>query len=79
MIASLFALTDPDSTMGIFPADHLIVGHQQFVKAISTADHIARSGDNIVTIGIKPDHPSMHMATCNMMKKVTKIIWVLIR
>ncbi len=59
MIASLFALTDPDSTMGVFPADHLIVGHQQFVKAISTADHIARSGDNIVTIGIKPDHPSI--------------------
>ena len=59
MIASLFALTDPDSTMGVFPADHLIVGHQQFVKAISTADHIARGGDNIVTIGIKPDHPSI--------------------
>ncbi len=59
MIASMFALTDPESIMGVFPADHLIVGHQQFVKTISIADHIARNGDNLVTIGIKPDHPSI--------------------
>ena len=44
--------------MCVFPADHYIVGHQKFQKAIYRADRIAKNGDNIVTIGIKPSYPS---------------------
>ena len=58
MMASYFALEDPNSIMGVFPADHLIVGHQKYEKAISTAYHLANKGENLVTIGIKPNYAS---------------------
>jgi len=47
-----------DAVMGIFPADHVIVGHKQFEKTITTAKHVARKKDALVTIGIKPTFPS---------------------
>ena len=58
MMAAYLAIDNPDDVMGIFPADHLIVGHRKFEKAISTANHLAKKGDNLVTIGIKPHYPS---------------------
>ena len=58
LVATHLALKDPESIMGIFPADHLIVGHHKFEKAINTADHLARKGQNLVTIGIKPGYAS---------------------
>ncbi len=58
MMASMFSLNEPDNIMGVFPADHLIVGHQKFEKAINTAYYLANKGDSLVTIGIKPDHAS---------------------
>lgn len=47
-----------DAIMGVFPADHLIVGHKQFEKAINIARHIARKKNALVTIGLKPTFPS---------------------
>lgn len=47
-----------DAIMGVFPADHLIVGHKRFEKAITTARHVARKKDSLVTIGLKPTFPS---------------------
>ena len=58
LIATYLALGDPDSIMGIFPADHLVVGHFDFESSINTADHLARKGENLVTIGINPSHAS---------------------
>ena len=58
MMAAYLAIDSPDAVMGIFPADHLIVGHRKFEKAVSTANHLAKKGDNLVTIGIKPNYPS---------------------
>ena len=58
MMGAYFALDNPDDIMGIFPADHLIVGHRKFEKVINTADYIARKGDNLVTVGIKPTFAS---------------------
>ena len=58
MMAALFQLKHKDEIMGIFPADHLIVGHKKFEKAINTADYIARKDSNLVTIGIKPTFAS---------------------
>ena len=58
MMAAYLAIDNPDDVMGIFPADHLIVGHRKFEKAVSTANHLAKKGDNLVTIGIKPNYPS---------------------
>ena len=58
MMAAYLAIDNPDAVMGIFPSDHLIVGHRKFEKAVNTANHLARKGDNLVTIGIKPHYPS---------------------
>jgi len=49
---------DENAVMGVFPADHLIVGHQKFAKALRTANHLCRKNTNVVTIGVKPDHPA---------------------
>ena len=58
MMAALFQLGHKDEIMGVFPADHLIVGHKKFERAINTADYIARKDSNLVTIGIKPTFAS---------------------
>ena len=58
MMAALFQLDHKDEIMGVFPADHLIVGHKKFERAINTADYIARKDSNLVTIGIKPTFAS---------------------
>ncbi len=47
-----------NAVMGVFPADHLIVGHKQFEKAITSAKHIALKKNALVTIGLKPTFPS---------------------
>ena len=37
------AKLEKNAVMGIFPADHLIVGHEQFAKAVTSAKRIART------------------------------------
>ena len=49
---------DGEAVMGIFPADHLIVGHRAFEKALNHASKIANEKDALVTIGIQPTFPS---------------------
>jgi mannose-1-phosphate guanylyltransferase len=51
-------LLKKDAVMGVFPADHLIVGHRKFVKALKTANQLAQKNHSIATIGVKPTHPS---------------------
>jgi len=48
----------PDAVMGVFPADHMIVGHRKFEKALHTAKHLARKNPFLVTIGIEPTYPA---------------------
>jgi len=47
-----------NSIMGVFPADHLIVGYKEFQKAINTASFLANKDNSLVTIGIQPTFPS---------------------
>ncbi len=49
---------DANAVMGIFPADHLIIGHRLFQKAITTGSKIADKNGSLVTIGIAPKYPS---------------------
>lgn len=46
------------SIIGIFPADHLVIGHHRFEKAFNTAAHLARKRSALVTIGIQPTFPA---------------------
>ena len=44
--------------MGVFPADHLIVGHNHFEKSLNSAFSLVKKEQILVTIGIKPSYPS---------------------
>ena len=58
MMAALFAMNNEKTVMGVFPADHLIVGHAEFEKAITNAYRVAKEDQSLVTIGIRPHYPS---------------------
>ena len=47
-----------DAVMGVFPADHLIVGAQKVSKSVRSAIQIATKKQTLVTIGIKPNYPA---------------------
>ena len=58
LISAIINLKKPNSVVGIFPADHLIIGHLEFQKALVTAESLAKEKDAIVTIGVKPTFAS---------------------
>jgi mannose-1-phosphate guanylyltransferase len=47
---------DPEATMAVCPADHLITDAAGFRQAITAAAELAQDG-YLVTLGIAPDHP----------------------
>lgn len=48
---------DPSAIMVVLPADHYIPDPECFLDALSQAVTCARSGDDLVTIGIRPSRP----------------------
>jgi len=52
------AQLDKNAVMGVFPADHLIIGHKNFAMAVASAKHVARKKKAILTIGLKPTFPA---------------------
>lgn len=48
---------DPDATMMVLPADHLIQNVRQFHEVLRVAAEKAQEPGALVTIGIKPTHP----------------------
>jgi len=48
---------DPDATMAIFPADHMIKNQEKFRQALRHARKLAERTDGLVTIGIPPQRP----------------------
>lgn len=49
---------DPDATMIVLPADHVIRDVRRFHESLDTAVEKAQEDDALVTIGIKPTHPA---------------------
>src|SRR5690606_8870582 len=47
---------DPDATLLVLPADHLIENEASFRQAVEQATRLA-DGDWLVTFGIAPEHP----------------------
>jgi mannose-1-phosphate guanylyltransferase len=57
--AALVARTDPDATMIVLPADHVIEPVQEFRRAVHAAEQIAEAfPDSLITFGIPPTFPS---------------------
>jgi mannose-1-phosphate guanylyltransferase len=48
---------DPNATLVVTPADHLILQEQRFVQTIRTAVEAAQIPRRLITIGIKPNRP----------------------
>ena len=48
-----------NAIMGVFPADHLVIGHKEFEKAINTSIRIAKDNQGLVTLGMQPSFPSV--------------------
>ncbi|HSO91692.1 MAG TPA: sugar phosphate nucleotidyltransferase, partial [Arthrobacter sp.] len=57
LAAAILHERDPDTIMGSFAADQVISPDELFHDAVREAIHTAAAG-KIVTIGIKPTHPS---------------------
>jgi mannose-1-phosphate guanylyltransferase len=47
-----------DAVMGVFPADHLVIGAQKFAKTVRSAIQISNKSNGLVTIGIEPKFAS---------------------
>jgi mannose-1-phosphate guanylyltransferase len=54
LAAFLLERNDPDSIIGMFPADHVIGDEKQFCVVLQRAIEIAAKGNNIVVMGIQP-------------------------
>lgn len=54
-LASLYLKKrNPEETMVVLPADHLITNEEQFLKTLEAADEMAKGTPSLVTIGIAP-------------------------
>ena len=57
LAAALIKEQDPEGTMVVLPADHVIGQPDNFLSILETAQAKAEDGESLVTIGIKPNHP----------------------
>lgn len=57
LAAALIKEQDPEGTMVVLPADHVISQTDKFLSILESAQAKAEDGKSLVTIGIKPDHP----------------------
>ena len=72
LMALKISQNDPDAVMGVFPADHLIIGHHDFQESINQAHHLAKKFSNLITIGIKPTFTSTAYGYIQFEKKKNK-------
>ncbi len=57
--AALIAREDPDATLVVMPADHVIAPEQEFRRAVHAAEQVAADfPDHLLTFGIRPTFPS---------------------
>ena len=57
LAAFLLERVDPDSIIGMFPADHVITDEKKFRKLLQRAVEIAGKGENMVVMGVQPSRP----------------------
>jgi mannose-1-phosphate guanylyltransferase len=55
--ATLIEKRDPDATMVVLPADHLISEPGKFISILEAAEAKAKESNSLITIGIEPSHP----------------------
>ncbi|MGR3218342.1 MAG: mannose-1-phosphate guanylyltransferase, partial [Candidatus Anammoxibacter sp.] len=60
LAASIINQRHSDAVMAVMPADHIITPEDKFVKTLDIAYTIAKESSSLVTLGIRPDTPSVH-------------------
>jgi mannose-1-phosphate guanylyltransferase len=68
---------DPQATLVILPADHIIKQTKQFNQTIKKATKLAQKENCLVTIGIKPDKPHTgygYIETTNAQKCIDQVL-----
>ncbi|MFO7815465.1 MAG: mannose-1-phosphate guanylyltransferase [Halanaerobiales bacterium] len=63
----------PGSTMVVLPSDHVIEDNEGFKDIINSAVSYAHKGENIVTLGIKPNKPETGYGYINLGEKVQEV------
>ena len=54
LAAHILAQADPDTVMGVFPSDHLILKEARFLKFVKRAFECAERERNVVVLGVQP-------------------------
>ena len=62
----------PDSTMVVLPSDHVIKNNNNFINILESASSFAQKGENIITLGIKPNRPETGYGYIHLGDKVHK-------
>lgn len=57
LAAMIVERTSPETVLGIFPSDHVVVDQARFAEVIRAGIRIAAAGDNIVVLGAPPTRP----------------------
>jgi mannose-1-phosphate guanylyltransferase len=57
LAAFILEKQDPESIIGMFPADHVIADEKKFHRVLRRATEIAGQAENIVVMGIQPTRP----------------------
>lgn len=63
---------NPDATVIVAPADHLIIGEDHFCETIRTALATAAGSDRLFTIGIEPTRPETNYGYIQVNKSLSK-------
>jgi len=58
LASKIIDVKDPDSVIGFFPADHLVLNDDHFVQCIQHAEQLALESDGLVLLGISPLKPA---------------------
>jgi len=69
--AAYLAARDPDATMVVLPADHLITRHAQFLACVRLAAKLAQQG-LLVTFGIPPSRPDIGYGYIKVGERLTR-------
>ncbi len=57
LIAFLLEASEPETVLGMFPADHVISDTDRFRQVVESGVRLASAGDNIVVLGVTPTRP----------------------
>ena len=65
---------NPDATVAVTPADHLILNEDVFLETMETVLDHASSSDNLFTLGIKPTRPETQYGYIQANKSTAEVV-----